>query len=745
MALIAAGSIYVGLKGIKIDTNFLSVFPKHEDLGHFYKASALFEKKLEEEILFFVSAADGALAVTAADELADEMFKSPIFSQVQIKFQGPEQDRWISFLHEHRKSLLTVKTIRRVQDGATAQILEEALRAAYSPTGVTGNLSSDPLNLFQDFILSSGSAFSLKPENGYLLSRQGDAVAVFLRAKINPSASNFNSKLVEFYETTKSTFSKKNILVNGFGGSLYSAFGSEKSMQEVSLYGTLSFAAVLGLLIWCFASILPVVVGGLTILISLLAGLTLVVMVFSSVHILSLLLGVSILGVVTDYCTHFFAKGFDDNLQSSDQVIKKISAALGIGFLTNMLTYLCFYFTDLVVLQQLSLFTMMGVFTTYVTVMAVYPLLPFQRQNAQRFLWIQKISSAWKFQSPGKVLAILSFLVVAGFLSASGLKFDDDVRKLQKPKAELKADEDRVLSLVGASKSAAYFLVRGQNPEEVLIREESLAERLSENNFKSFGVSRFAPSQERQEVSQKAYDGLKAAVRQFYKKIGAVIPAEMKKFLAEPTVKYGPDEFLKYSGSLPVAANWLGEIDGEYYSVVNIIGPAEYQNLVPFQSESVHLRSKSIDLTLFLKELRQHLIVAFSAVIVLLGLFLGFVYRGKKALFVLGPPVLSAAATLVIAMWIYGSLNLFHVLAVILIFCLGLDYSVFFSQSKNSELATHIGIFISMLSTIGSFGVLALSKTHAVSSFGVSVFIGIGLCYLLAPLAAGGESVESLH
>jgi predicted exporter len=68
-----------------------------------------------------------------------------------------------------------------------------------------------------------------------------------------------------------------------------------------------------------------------------------------------------------------------------------------------------------------------------------------------------------------------------------------------------------------------------------------------------------------------------------------------------------------------------------------------------------------------------------------------------------------------------------------------MDYSVFFSQSKNSTEATHVGILISFLSTVGSFGVLGLSSTYAVSSFGLSVFVGICLCYLLSPLAAGGD------
>lgn len=85
-------------------------------------------------------------------------------------------------------------------------------------------------------------------------------------------------------------------------------------------------------------------------------------------------------------------------------------------------------------------------------------------------------------------------------------------------------------------------------------------------------------------------------------------------------------------------------------------------------------------------------------------------------------------------------LNLFNLLALMLILGIGIDYTLFFAEQNKQEDDSHtestlLAISLSALTTILSFGLLALSETQAIHSFGITVLTGIIVAWLLAPLS----------
>lgn len=733
--------MFIAFKGFKVDTNFLNIFPSHAERGEFYQANAKYEATFENDILIFVSHATREEAIAGANELVQRASVQEIFSSLQIKFAGENFDQWVPFLYSKRQNLLTSQQRELIQEGRSQEVLQKALTNIYSPMGMTSQIETDPLNLFQDYFLNTAANFQVKPFNGYLISDQEGKYSVFIRAKINRSAVSFNKDLIDFYETIKTEYQGKNREVAFFGAALFSAFGSEKSMEEVSLYGTLSFVAVIALLIWAFSSVVPVIASLFTVSISVAAGLIAVMWIYSSVHILSILLGISILGIVTDYCTHFFSKGFDSNIKSSEQAIEKIKGALRMGFLTNVLTYLCFYFTDLLVLKQLAIFTIAGIFTTYVTVVACFPLIKFKSIPMGKLAYAEGFFVFWKKIGYWKSISGVAMIALLLIVAQKGARFDDNVKLLQSVPQILKDDEAQVQKLLGSARSSAYFLVRGKTADEVLRKEEQLIPELRKKSLKVIALSNFVPSLERQKNNKESYQKLRPVVESFYKTLGLQKEAAIKNLFSQKNEEFTVADLLQSSSQFPLAQNWLGQIGDDFYSVVNLNGDAKYEDLKTFENQDIHLMNKAVDLSHFLQVLRETIIGQFAVVLVLLASCLLIFWGWRRAVFILFPPVLSALITAFAMQAIYGYLNLFNVLAMILIFCLGMDYSVFFSQSKGSTKATHVGIFISVLSTVGSFGVLGLSSTYAVSSFGVTVFFGICLCYLLSPLAAGAEDV----
>jgi hypothetical protein len=47
LILILAGGLFIGFKGLQINTDFLSIFPEQSERSHFHKVSRLYEKNMK--------------------------------------------------------------------------------------------------------------------------------------------------------------------------------------------------------------------------------------------------------------------------------------------------------------------------------------------------------------------------------------------------------------------------------------------------------------------------------------------------------------------------------------------------------------------------------------------------------------------------------------------------------------------------------------------------------------------------
>ncbi|HAY96355.1 MAG TPA: transporter permease, partial [Shewanella sp.] len=106
----------------------------------------------------------------------------------------------------------------------------------------------------------------------------------------------------------------------------------------------------------------------------------------------------------------------------------------------------------------------------------------------------------------------------------------------------------------------------------------------------------------------------------------------------------------------------------------------------------------------------------------------------KKAALVVAVPALAALLTLATLGLTGSPLSLFHALALILVFGIGIDYSLFFASAQNHGKAVMMAVFMSACSTLLAFGLLAFSQTQAIHYFGLTLSLGIGLTFLLSPL-----------
>jgi predicted exporter len=93
-------------------------------------------------------------------------------------------------------------------------------------------------------------------------------------------------------------------------------------------------------------------------------------------------------------------------------------------------------------------------------------------------------------------------------------------------------------------------------------------------------------------------------------------------------------------------------------------------------------------------------------------------------------------------------LQLFHVLALMLLLGVGVDYGIFMQEhARERDTAPWLAVGLSAANTILAFGLLGLSRTPALQAFGLTMLIGTTLAWLLVPCFARANATikEATH
>jgi predicted exporter len=108
------------------------------------------------------------------------------------------------------------------------------------------------------------------------------------------------------------------------------------------------------------------------------------------------------------------------------------------------------------------------------------------------------------------------------------------------------------------------------------------------------------------------------------------------------------------------------------------------------------------------------------------------------ALAAFAPAVLAAGASLGALALCGFNIGLLHVVALLLVLSMGVDYGVFLAETRDAPeafAATVLSVLIACLSTVLAFGLLAMSASPALQAIGLTVGLGVLLSLVLAPAA----------
>ena len=671
-------------------------------------------------------------------------------SEYLPQFPRQQYIRQYQQLFTYRYQLLDAQTRQMLAENPD-DLIRQNLEILNSPLGQmqAADLERDPSLLFGRYF-SSQNPIKLNLEQGIVVLSDRQQFYALLLTELQDERLQLD-KLEMLSNLVNSTTERvkadgSELIVSGMP--LFTAHGAESAKQEISTVGIGSSLGIIVLLWATFRSVRPLLLSSLEIGSGLLAALVVCVLFFGKIHILTLVFGASLIGVADDYAQHFLCDSFGEKDWNPRKGLKFILPGLTLGLISNLLSYAGLGFSPFPGLQEVALFSAIGLLVAWLTVVLLFQLLltgfTFDHQPG-----ILKLTTYWEERWPLWVLknrrwlGLMLTVFVAGGLWI--LTPQDDVRLLQSPPAELLRTADKIRSLFPMSPDNRFFLVSGKDQSDWHQNEQRLLKSLDvlkqHNALTAYqGLSDYWPDVNQQQqnyrlLKRTLYDS--GLLERYMTDLGfelTAVQAELKQFAAAESNILALPEWLATADESKQQL-WLGCDRGRCQSTVTLIGISDTSALTALQDLPGVVWVDQVESvsSLFARyRIRAGALLAIAFCLATLGLGLKFGWRNSVT--IMSVPAVSLAVSLAALGWFDQLFSLFNMFALLLVLGIGVDYGLFFFMAGDRRASTSLGVTLSALTTLLAFGLLAVSSTEIVHAFGFTVTAGIVTALLCAPL-----------
>jgi len=674
-----------------------------------------------------------------------------------------------------KQQLLSQEMTRLLTKGNSEELFsyQFSLLNQVANQAVSLTIEQAPHLALADFLarpMFGSSALTLK--NEHLVSKYQGDYYVLVSFSTNSDGINIDSaqqfvsefgELINQQRHSQTSHGQDKVDYLYTGAIFYTSKASSTGQGEMMLYGSISLIATLLLIAFVYRNITAMLATFTLIAISFVYGYLALSLFYQQISIIALIFSVTLIGIAADYSFHALTqlKFTTFTKITSQQPLSSIKASLLMSYLTTGAGYALLLLAPFALFQHIAVFTLFGLLGALVTVLLLYPLLLPLLKNKSNATLPKFAMGLNKLQQ--KFIAVIAkykLLVITLFISAilmmSFVQFDNDIRRYYAADAQLQASETQVKAVLKQKWDLQYFLVQANSSQALLELEEQLVAKLTPQlqsaQLAGFSaVSQWLPSASKQKANKQL---LSDAVQQgkMANLQGVLVQGDWQ---FEQTFKpLLPTQWFESHLGKMYRNQWLKH-DNNFYSVVRLAGIKNTATLTEIAKQikvaqgtagQVNLIDKAASISAQLAQFSQHLAwVILAAVIAALMVFISR-YGIPVALLAVATPVFSLMLALLSSFYLQGYLTIFNLVAGILILALGLDYSVFYAEHGLHRKVT-LTTTMSALSSVFVFAILVLSSMTAISSFGLTVFIGVLFTFALAPivtLANGRSKIKPL-
>lgn len=720
------------------------------------RAEQRMQEPLNREMLVLVGHPEREQALALAERLAARWQGSGLFEKVQWSLQT-DLSALRAQLLQGRLALLSANDREQLITQPQA-FIEQRVQSLFDPfagfslvpsqddwLGLTGRIQNSqpmPVNVHLD------------TASGALVAEADGQQWVLLRARTQGNAFDMQLPLqvAELLAASRLDADQHGARLLAASGLLYAAAGQQQASREITWVGGGATLGILLLLLLAFRR-WRVLLAFVPVLVGMLFGAVVCVALFGQMHVMTLVLGSSLIGVAVDYPLHYLSKSWSLKPWHSWPALRLTLPGLSLSLATSAIGYLALAFTPFPALTQIAAFSAAGLLGAYLSAVCLLPALlaGVELRPAQWPLRIAQTLTTLRERLLAKVPSGVLLILVLLFCAAGLWRLDsrNDIRQWVGSPPQLLQEAQAVARITGYQPTSQFYLVRGNDPQQLLERLQALSGKLGElvelGKLKGYmSLSQLVASPAQQAQLQQALGQLPAHWQPLLA-LGvpqAALASELKHLQQLPPQSI--DEML--AGPLGEAWRplWLGPDGDGVAAIVSLQGLGDTA-LLRLQTDDL----PGVQLVDRLGELNQLFAATqlsaaelklLSCLLIVVLLVLPFGLRG--ALRIVALPLLAALCSLASLGWLGQPLTLFSLFGLLLVTAISVDYAILMHERIGGAAVSLLGTLLAAVTTWLSFGLLALSSTPAVSNFGLAVSLGLAFSFLLAPWAATREGAH---
>lgn len=736
--------------GAPLSANLMELVPGTAPDALELRAEQRMQEPLNREMLVLVGHTDRQRAIAMAQTLGEQWQASGLFEKVQWTLQA-DLPALRTQLLQGRLAMLSAAD-RQLLVEHPDLFVQQRVQALFDPFNGYSLVPSQ-----DDWLGLTGRIQNSQPQRGSVQLDIGSGALiadadgkswVLLRARTTGNAFDMSLPLqvADLLEHSREEAARHDVQLLAASGLLYAANGQQQASREMTWVGGGATLGILLLLLLAFRR-WRVLLAFVPVLVGMLFGAVACVAFFGHMHVMTLVLGSSLIGVAVDYPLHYLSKSWSLKPWHSWPALRLTLPGLTLSLITSGIGYLALAWTPFPALTQIAVFSAAGLLGAYLSAVCLLPAL-LKGVELRPAQWPLRVcehllgcrEALLRQAKTPVLLALLIAFCVGGLLQLSS---KNDIRQWIGAPQQLTDEARTIARITGYQPTSQFFLIRAANQQQLLERQNALRERLDQ----LIGLEKLqgylslnqlvSPPNEQQQVREAL-----SKLPSFWQPLldigipNEALQAELTKLQALPTV----DIDAALTGPLAelYRSLWLGPTADGVAAMVSLQGinnPA----LLRLQGEDlpgVTLvdRLGELNNVFAATQISAAELKLASCVLIVLVLILPFGLGG--ALRIVSLPLLAALCSLASLGWLGQPLTLFSLFGLLLVTAISVDYAILMREQVGGAAVSLLGALLAALTTWLSFGLLAVSSTPAVSNFGLSVSLGLIFSFLLAPWAS---------
>ncbi len=752
-------SAWIAFAHTRIDADLTGFLPTAPDRAQQLLLDQLRDGPASRLLLIGIEGGNPQSLVGASRALAEALRKDSRLNFVQngeMETLTTERD----MLLRYRYLLSPAVDAEHFESAALQKALQESAALLQSPAGALLKplIPLDPTGEVTRIAALWAPSSAIAQRDGIWFSADGGRALLIAQSRASGMDAVQQQQVVaavrQHFETIQKTLppdgaQAMRLLLSGTP--VFAAESRRTIEQDSWRLSLIAAALVLAVLLLVYRSVGLTLLAFMPVACGLLMGVAVVSLAFGGVHGITLAFGATLIGEAVDYPNYAFlhtARG-----EAVGNALQRIGPTLRLAVLTTVFSSMALLLSSFSGLSQLGLLSLVGVAAAGLTTQFVLPLL------AGAVVTTRKLESLPFRLTPAKRwrLAVLPLLLAAAaaLIWQHDNIWDDDLGSLSPVSEQAKQLDQQLRSQLGAP-DIRYLLTVGARDTEQALRSSELLQAdlqhmVQDGVIGGFDMAaHYVPSRELQSQRQAMLpdagvlqSNLRQAMRDSPFRADAFQPFVQDVAASKQQAPLTVEDLHGSPLGLKVQSLLLHDGQGTI-ALITLSGVGDAarlrQAVAQLAGKGVALIDLKDDTGRLINGYRNQSLRLSGLGLLLIVLLLAFSLRSVRAAGKVLFPVLTGAALCAATTVLHGEkLTLFHLVALLLVVGIGLNYALFFNRHERSDGDTrrnHLSLAICSLTTFLSFGTLILSRIPVLHAIGQTVALGSLLCLCCAYMLA---------